>query len=136
MKQLLLFVFLGLYALNGCKKNDPAPSPTPATIVAGQYTLTSYYDGTQTVALPYTGNGFTLSGTASVTAVAGQATQVDEVVTLKSTGQPDQVNSFKGVQLQAAATGYTMLDSGRTLGTADGTTLTFIDGTKTITAHK
>ena len=127
---------VGLCALNSCKKNDPAPPPTPATIVAGQYTLTSYYDGTQTIALPHMGNGFTLSGTASVTAVSGQAAQVDEVVTLKSTGQPDQVNSFTGVQLQATTAGYNMLDHGRTLGTTDGTTLTFIDGAETITAHK
>lgn len=137
MKTLLIFLF-GLLVLAGCKKDraeDPKPK-APVDAVAGQYALTAYSNGTQTLALPYTANGQTLSGTITAVAVAGQDAQANVTLTVKQTGQPDATDTFAGVQLQAASTGYTLLYNGQRAGTADGTTLTLTDGSATFTARK
>ena len=136
----LLFLFFGLLVFAGCKKSKEDPKPKAASeTVAGSYTLTSFKSndtfGT-TVALPTTFGGSTYSGTAVATAVAGQDSQVNMVVTLKQSGQADRTFTYNGVLLQAASTGYTMSYQGQNVGTADGTNMTVVKDDVTVTAKK
>ena len=137
MRNLLVFLF-GLLVLAGCKKDKEEVKPkTPAEAVVGQYTLSAYSNGSQTVALPYTNNGKTLSGTVNVAPVSGQEAQVNITLTVKITGQADQAETASGVLVQPAGTGgYTLTYGGQPLGTADGTTLTLVDAPDTYTAKK
>ena len=135
MKKLLFFLF-GLLVLASCKKKDDAQPQTPAQVVAGQYNLTTYSDGKQTVNLPFTANGQTLSGTVLLAAVAGQDAKVDITITVKVTGQTDQSQTETGVLVQAASSGYNLVSGTQQIGTADGTNLTLVDGSDKFTAKR
>ena len=132
----LLTLLLGLLALAGCKKEDKAAPQTPAATVAGLYTLSSVTKAGQTLNLPYISGGVTTSGTISLTPVASQDAQVDLTLVVRQTGKADQQGTYPGLQLQATGSGYSLLDGGQPVGTADGTTLTATDGTLTYTAKK
>ncbi len=136
----LFFVLFGLLVLAGCKKSKEDPKPkTAAETVAGNYTLTSFSAPATmglTVPLPFTYNGVSISGTAVVTAVAGQDAQVNITATIKESGAPDAVTDFKGVQLQTAASGYNLVYQGTNVGTADGTTMTVSQNGSVVTAKK
>jgi hypothetical protein len=126
MKQLLYLFFVGILAV-GCKGNDPIAPADAAAAIAGTYDLSEVTQGGQVTKLPLTIAGTTLSGTFEVTKKT--TTTVDIKLTIKQTGEADEVTTIPGVE-----TKNNELYIGTTkVGTADGKTLSIeqtIDGTK------
>jgi len=135
MKHLLYF-FFGLLLLAGCgkKSEDPAPTP-PAQAVAGLYTMSSITNNGQTVTLPFSAAGVSISGTINMVAVAGKQDELTATITLKTTGSPDLIDTGT-VQVKAASKGYELFESGQKVGTIDGNTLTVSDNGQIIVAKK
>jgi hypothetical protein len=126
MKQLLYLFIVGILAA-GCKGSDPVAPADAATAIAGTYDLTEISEGAQVTKLPFTIAGITLSGTFEVTKKT--ASTVDINMTLKQTGQADDVTRIAGLEIK----NNELYAGTNKVGTADGKTLAIeltIDGTK------
>ena len=136
MRKLLYFLFAWL-VLASCgkdkKEEDPTPNTpaaTPAEAIAGLYTMNSLTSGGQTIPLPFSGNGTSISGTINVTTVSGKQDEASMTVTFKATGSPDETDVLV-VQVRAAGSAYELLQGSQKLGAVDGNTLTLSDGAGT-----
>ncbi|MGM9511519.1 hypothetical protein ACS5NO_27530 [Larkinella sp. GY13] len=124
MKTLLLFLLVTL-TFTACKKDDNEVAPAkPAEAVAGTYNLKSFYyvsgdDRINLPTLPYTQNGQTVSGTASLTPQTTDD-QVTLRLTLKITGSDDQSIELKNLTVQQNGSGYDLTAGNQTIASSDG----------------
>lgn len=123
MKHLLYLVFGWLLLVGYSKKpDDPTPTP-PAQAVAGLYTMSSITTNGQTISLPFTANGISMSGTIKLAVVAGKQDEANMTLTLKITGSPNTTDNG-AVQVKATSKGYQLFDNGQKTGVVEGNTLT------------
>lgn len=124
MKKLLgLFLVLSVL-LTACNKDKDKVTPeSPASAVEGKYTLKSLsYNIDGDVAdiekLPYTEGGQTLSGTVNLSKVADD--KVKMAVTLKITGEEDQVSDFGEYEVRKVGSAYGLFLDDERVGDANG----------------
>jgi len=133
MKNVLLFLLLGL-TISACS-NSNDPTPDAGSQVAGTYAMLFVEaDSAGSVLyqynLPYTSGSTTLAGT--LTARRDSANAVFLTQTIKITGQTDQTGIIGEISLRANGVIYDMYLNNQKIGTADGHTIS-IDAQQTNT---
>lgn len=120
MKNYLVF-FVFLISFSACKKDEDVAPADPATAVSGTYTISRLQDDSGSYNLPQTVNGQTIS--AILTANRNTASTVGLSITVRITGQADDVSELGEVEVRQAGSGYELYESNTKIGTADGTSL-------------
>lgn len=126
MKKAYVLFALSMATLAACSKKDDV-APDAGSFVAGTYSLNYIrYDSAGTfqdsLNLPFTFQGITISG--SIVATRINATVDSLTITLRQTGQNDQVEPLGRVDVQGSSSPYALYVGSQKIGTSDGTTIT------------